>query len=682
MRSLHFAELEKEDTDDVARAENEFKAFDRDGDEYVDMTEIAWGESRKGNYLPDQFVKHIIEQFGSDEDGKPKNTEHPTHLDKNGFVAWRLSLYGKAFTTNGSKLPYSVEDCLRCRKVLELAGLHKVIEMSYILTLTMDRKEIMKATRTGGKPPAMMRHMAEFSLACLVHSAFIFFFFSLDAQDYYGFARHTGLGSWSVANYDFSYLSEFQYDSGERECLLNQQLLQLMTLNPNNVSFSLKDLNADFDKNFPDSFEERGISFDDAQTYCDGRYYVNAHIAAFAGTLIMVMSVSSRIKSLCAKRSLRYMIAVANDMQEPHIFFLFEDVLTFITDCFLKMYLILYGSNYYHTNPLLFATQLFLLFFLADFIRTGIMSFTQPSRRIMEMEVKEFSRLFKSQIQLMPHQHMEQKKIEDLQKHGKDDDDDAYDSKPLSWFDWFLVRCCYCEWRKGDAGVNSWLSAADRFENKHGYRAVPLTAHGYWVALALSREQYTRVMEHGEKLGDSETLKEENCGFVIIFDQQNHPVAETPLTWFVQDPLCNLVFMFSFSKDLLTKTCGLFGTRTQTFMDTIYNGIEDLVSGKIFFWSELITLFSFPHISFYNSVLNGKMQVKRADPKAPRNTPGYDRGLVPVRHRIADTKSETLGFQCIITVMTEVKTNFGWCKMILGYCTVVVCVVLMYFYYW
>merc|ERR1712046_237090 len=199
------------------------------------------------------------------------------------------------------------------------------------------------------------------------------------------------------------------------------------------------------------------------------------------------------------------------------------------------------------------------------------MSFTQPSRRIMEMEVKEFSRLFKSQIQLMPHQHMDETKFEDLQKNdaaADDDDDDDDDEKPLTWFDWFLLKCC--EWGKEVPGLDRWLSAADRFEKKHSYRAVPLTAHGYWVALALSREQYTRVMEYGEKLGESETLKEENCGLAIVFDQENHPVAETPLKWFFQDPLCNLVFMFSFSWNLLTKTCGLFGTRTQTFMDTVY----------------------------------------------------------------------------------------------------------------
>ena len=255
----------------------------------------------------------------------------------------------------------------------------------------------------------------------------------------------------------------------------------------------------------------------------------------------------------------------------------------------------------------------------------------------------------------------------------------------LSIWEWFLVKCCFqaccCDCPNKITGADRLLSVADRFENKHGYRAVPLTAHGFWVALALSREQYMRIIKEGEELGShdsSEILKEENCGFVIVYDPENHPVKESAVSWFLQDPFTNVFLLISFSRDLLFKSSGLCGEKTQTFMDTIYNGIEDLVSGKKFFWSELIKLFSFPHISFYNSVLNGKMQVKRFDPKLG--------GLVPAKHRMAKNEghvsatapgaadkvqsqsSETETFQCIICAATDEKDTLS---MGLGYTAVV-----------
>ena len=76
-RSIHYAKPEDEDQSDQDRAAKEFEMFDKDHNNCVDMTEIAWGESRKGNYLPDQFVKHIIDQFGKKKNGNS--------LDKEGF---------------------------------------------------------------------------------------------------------------------------------------------------------------------------------------------------------------------------------------------------------------------------------------------------------------------------------------------------------------------------------------------------------------------------------------------------------------------------------------------------------------------------------------------------------------------------------------------------------------------
>jgi len=200
-----------------------------------------------------------------------------------------------------------------------------------------------------------------------------------------------------------------------------------------------------------------------------------------------------------------------------------------------------------------------------------------------------------------------------------------------------------------------------------------------------------RIRE-GEELGSqdsSKILREENCGFVIVYDPDNHPVKESACSWFLQDPIANVVLLVSFSWDLLRKTCGLFGTPTQTFMDTIYNGIEDLVSGKKFFWSELIKLFSFPHISFYNSVLNGKMQVKRFDPNLGK--------LVPAKHRMAKNEghvsakapgaadkvqsqsSETETFQCIICAATDEKDTL---RMVLGYTAVVLLFSFAYVWNW
>ena len=221
-----------------------------------------------------------------------------------------------------------MEDCLRCRKVLELAGLHKVIEMSYILSLTLKRDEILKASETGGKPKVMMRHMWEFSLACIVHSVAIAIFLSLDATDYTTFSSKAG---WLIGYESWDqYVSDYEYDDGRQGCLLNHQLRQLLILKNSSFGFKNLDIN-EFETSFPDAFTEPDISFEDAQDYCNGRLVANGHIAAFAAALIMIMQLSSRIKSLCAKRSLRYMLAVANDMQEKHIFFLFEDVLTFVS---------------------------------------------------------------------------------------------------------------------------------------------------------------------------------------------------------------------------------------------------------------------------------------------------------------------------------------------------------------